>query len=70
MIWDWGAVLAKIFSFLNSFMAALSRSKAKKDGRNEQELEQRRKNDELEDILDRGVANTDRVSDDEIIRRG
>lgn len=70
MIWDWGAFLAGLVKFFNSFMAALSRSKAKKDGRNEQELEQRRKNDELEDILDRGVANTDRVSDDEIIRRG
>jgi hypothetical protein len=69
-MWDWAAIIGGVVKFLNLFMAALSRSKAKQDGRNEQELDQRRKNDELEDILDRGVANTDRVPDDEIIRRG
>lgn len=62
--------LGQIFRVVNHFFEWLAAREIKQQGRNEVELEIRRRNDELEDALDCGLDpdNVNRVRDDEITR--
>ena len=63
-------VLWAFISLFKQFFVWMNQNALKQAGRDEVELEQRKKNDELKDLLDSGTtADPDRVPDDEIIDR-